>query len=119
MIDAWVAPILNRLKGIERKSDSLKEEVAKDSTVAKESTNQEIKTAAQEILSTIDIMNIVTKSEAEFLKQIHTDSMTFTPATGGTGSILFDDEYYYLPSETTLYVYARQNDELVSSISQS
>lgn len=119
MIDAWVAPILNRLKGIERKSDSLKEEVAKDSTVAKESTNQEIKTAAQEILSTIDIMNIVTKSEAEFLKQIHTDSMTFTPATGGTGSILFDDEYYYLPSETTLYVYARQNDELVASISQS
>ena len=40
MIDAWVAPILNRLKGIERKSDSLKEEVAKDSTVAKENTNQ-------------------------------------------------------------------------------
>ena len=118
-MDVWVAPILNRLKGIERKSDSLKEEVAKDSTVAKESTNQEIKTTAQEILSTIDIMNIVTKSEAEFLKQIHTDSMTFTPATGDTGSILFDDEYYYLPSQTTLYVYARQNNELVASISQS
>ena len=53
MIDAWVAPILNRLKGIERKSDSLKEEVAKDSTVAKESTNQEIKTTAQEILDKV------------------------------------------------------------------
>lgn len=119
MIDTWVAPILNRLKGIERKSDSLKEEVAKDSTVAKESTNQEIKTTAQEILSTIDIMNIVTKSEAEFLKQIHTDSITFTPEMGDTSSILFDDKYYYLPSETTLYVYARQNNELVASISQS
>lgn len=53
MIDAWVAPILNRLKGIERKSDSLKEEVAKDSTVAKESTNQEIKTTAQKILNKV------------------------------------------------------------------
>ena len=118
-MDVWVAPILNRLKGIERKSDSLKEEVAKDSTVAKENTNQEIKTTAQEILSTIDIMNIVTKSEAEFLKQIHTDSITFTPEMGDTSSILFDDKYYYLPSETTLYVYARQNNELVASISQS
>ena len=118
-MDVWAAPILNRLKGIERKSDSLKEEVAKDSTVAKENTNQEIKTTAQEILSTIDIMNIVTKSEAEFLKQIHTDSITFTPEMGDTSSILFDDKYYYLPSETTLYVYARQNNELVASISQS
>lgn len=119
MIDAWVAPILNRLKGIVSKVDGLKEEVAKDSTVAKESTNQEIKTTAQEILSTIDIMNIVTKNEAEFLKQIHTDSITFTPEMGATSSILFDDKYYYFPSETTLYVYARQTNELVASISQS
>lgn len=64
-------------------------------------------------------MNIVTKSEAEFLKQIHTDSITFTPEMGDTSSILFDDKYYYLPSVTTLYVYARQNNELVASISQS
>ncbi len=118
-MDVWVAPILNRLKGIVSKVDGLKEEVAKDSTVAKESTNQEIKTTAHEILSTIDIMNIVTKSEAEFLKQIHTDSITFTPEMGDTSSILFDDKYYYLPSVTTLYVYARQNNELVASISQS
>lgn len=46
MMDVWVAPILNRLKGIVSKVDGLKEEVAKDSTVAKESTNQEIKTTA-------------------------------------------------------------------------
>lgn len=118
-MEVWVAPILNRLKGIVSKVDGLKEEVAKDSTVAKESTNQEIKTTAHEILSTIDIMNIVTKSEAEFLKQIHTDSITFTPEMGDTSSILFDDKYYYLPSVTTLYVYARQNNELVASISQS
>lgn len=118
-MDVWVAPILNRLKGIVSKVDSLKEEVAKDSTVAKESTNQEIKTTAQEILSTVDIMNIMTKSEVDFLKQIHTDSMTFAPEMGDVSSILFDDEYYYLPSKTTLYVYARQNNELVASISQS
>ena len=52
-MDVWVAPILNRLKGIVSKVDSLKEEVAKDSTVAKESTNQEIKTTAQEILDKV------------------------------------------------------------------
>lgn len=120
MIDAWVAPILNRLQGIKTKNDEILSGVNEvkgkqdglQGVVAKESTSQEI-------AQNINTIGLVTKDGAEFYQQIHTSTKTFVPDTDKMNAMLFDDKYYYVPSKTTLYVYDLKNHELVASISQS
>lgn len=79
-MEVWVAPILNRLKGIVSKVDSLKEEVAKDSTVAKENTNQEIKTTAREILNKVSSGGDISTLENMISSYINETGARYVPS---------------------------------------
>ena len=120
MIDAWVAPILNRLQGIKTKNDEILSGV--NEVKGKQDGLQGVvtkKSTSQEIAQNINTIGLVTKDGAEFYQQIHTGTKTFVPDTDKMNAMLFDDKYYYVPSTTTLYVYDLKNHELVASISQA
>ena len=120
MIEAWVAPILNRLKGIKTKNDEIlsvvnevksKQDSLQD-VVAKESSVQELATG----VGTINML----VNRGECLQGLNVTCQSFFKLNGNASDMVFDDNYYYTSfGGAVLYVYSRGTNQLIASINKS